>query len=69
MDKLDKELGTDTSFQQYIFNSEEYFQDFALATENLDLPVLVLTGKHDHAVGPDHHDTFKLQQLLFRGKS
>ncbi|MEN1968660.1 alpha/beta hydrolase [Lentibacillus sp. N15] len=58
MNVLDKDLGTDTSFQQYIFSSEAYFQDFVPITERIDLPVLVLVGKYDHAVGPDHHETF-----------
>lgn len=61
LDQLDEdeELNTDPSFQKSIFSSNEFFQDFTLLSEEIMLPVLVLTGTQDDAVGPDHYQTFK----------
>lgn len=58
MAKVDKGLASDPSFQQYIFSTEEYFQDFSKLTAGITHPVLIVTGEHDHAVGPDHHRKF-----------
>lgn len=33
----------------------------ALLTEKVIQPVLVIAGKSDHAVGPEHHQRFKFQ--------
>ncbi|WP_239984669.1 alpha/beta fold hydrolase [Lentibacillus sediminis] len=59
MDQLDEGLNTDPSFQHDVFTTEGYFQDFTYLTEKIDLPVLTIAGKHDHAVGPEHHEAFK----------
>lgn len=59
MDVIDQdELNSDPHFQQYVFSSDEYFQDFISITESIHKPVLVITGKDDHAVGPDHYQSF-----------
>lgn len=51
-------LNSDPNFQQYVFSSDEYFQDFISITESIHKPVLVITGEYDHAVGPTHHLLF-----------
>lgn len=59
VDLIDQDdLNSDPNFQQYVFSSDEYFQDFISTTESIDKPVLVITGEYDHAVGPDHHKLF-----------
>lgn len=58
IDQIDEGLNSDSCFQQYVFSSEEYFQDFTSLTKGISHPVLVLAGKHDHAVGPEHHQRF-----------
>ncbi len=59
VDKIDKDLESDPGFQKHVFSSEEFFEDFTLLTEKITLPVLVIVGKFDDAVGPEHHQTFK----------
>jgi len=61
LDKIDATLNTDPNFQQYIFTSKEYFQDFTSLTDKISKPVLVLTGEYDHAVGPLHYQNFKFK--------
>lgn len=37
----------------------EYYRDYAPMTANIRIPVLILSGRRDHAVGPDHYKTFR----------
>lgn len=60
MDELDEGgLHSDPHFQQFVFSSEEFFQDFTVLTKHIHQPALVIAGKHDHAVGPHHHESFQ----------
>lgn len=62
MDLIDEEgLNSDPNFQQYVFSSEEYFQDFTALTNELKKPVLVIAGEYDNAVGPNHHQLFQFR--------
>ena len=59
VDAIDQdELNSDPNFQQYVFSSDEYFQDFISITESIHKPMLVITGEYDHAVGPNHYQLF-----------
>jgi proline iminopeptidase len=58
IDAMDKELDIVPDFQQFVFSTEEYFQDFTRMTANLSMPVLVITGEYDDAVGPSHYRSF-----------
>lgn len=62
VDTIDKTLDSDPKFQQYVFSSEEYFQDFTSLTEQIDKAVLVIAGEFDDAIGPNHHNSFKFKQ-------
>ncbi|RDW15121.1 alpha/beta fold hydrolase [Oceanobacillus chungangensis] len=66
VDKIDEGLNSDPKFQQYVFSSDEYFQDFTSLTEQINRPVLVIAGKLDEAVGPDHHQNFKFKNPKIR---
>ncbi len=44
-----------TKVQQY----PEYFKDYALLTDKIKIPALIITGKEDHAVGPDYYKNYK----------
>ncbi|WP_293312179.1 alpha/beta fold hydrolase [Pedobacter sp. UBA5917] len=44
-----------TKVQQY----PEYFRDYALLTDKIKIPVLIITGKEDHAVGPDYYKNYR----------
>lgn len=62
VDELDKELKTDANFQKYIFSSPEYFQDFTTLLKDIRKPILIIAGKFDDAVGPNHHLSFSSKE-------
>jgi len=62
VDQIDQELNTDPNFQQYVFSSEEYFQNFTNLTENIKKPVLVIAGDNDNAIGPKQYLNFKFSK-------
>lgn len=66
IDEIDKDFLSNPEFQKYIFSSSDYFQDFTLITEEIKQPVLVLVGKYDNAVGPEHHQDFQFPNSLVR---
>lgn len=66
IDEIDIDFISDPELQKYIFSSSEYFQNFTLITEEIKQPVLILAGKHDHAVGPEHHQDFRFPNALVR---
>jgi len=39
----------------------EYFKDYALLTSEIKTPALIITGKDDHAVGPDYYKNYKFK--------
>lgn len=64
LDLIDQSLKSDPNFQQYVFSSKEYFQDFTLLTKNIKKPVLVITGEFDDAIGPEHYLSFKFENTV-----
>lgn len=40
------------------FSNEEYFANYFYLTEKVTVPVLIITGNEDYAIGPDHHKNF-----------
>ncbi len=64
VDLIDQGVNNDPNFQQYVFSSEDYFQDFTTLTINIHKPVLVIAGKNDHAVGPKHHQLFNFPNSI-----
>lgn len=44
----------------------EYWKDYAPISSQIRIPVLVITGTHDYAIGPDHYKTFHFpnQQIV-----
>lgn len=59
LDEVDEEgPAGDPEFQRHIFTQEEFFRDFRPVTASLPMPTLILTGEHDHAIGPHHHRSF-----------
>ncbi|MDX8045834.1 alpha/beta hydrolase [Gracilibacillus sp. S3-1-1] len=61
VDEIDEGLRSDPIFQQYVFSSAEYFQDFTSLTKQINKPALVISGNFDDAVGRNHHETFKFK--------
>lgn len=64
LDLIDQSLQSDPNFQQYVFSSKEYFQDFTLLTKNIKKRVLVITGEFDDAIGPEHYLSFKFENIV-----
>jgi proline iminopeptidase len=58
MDEIDKDFSSTPAFPNYVFSSDEYLQDFASITREIEQHVLVMASTHDHAVGPQHHTNF-----------
>lgn len=48
------------------FSNKEYFNDFYPCTEDIDVPVLVIAGKLDYAIGPQHHRNFKFPNMCVK---
>ncbi|MCL9805504.1 alpha/beta fold hydrolase [Flavobacterium amniphilum] len=46
------------SFAQKSFGIEDYLKDHTLITNTIKTPVLVITGKKDHAIGEKHYRSF-----------
>lgn len=65
MDQVDVELEAKPDFQQYVFSTVDYFQDYRRLTTSIHCPTLVLTGKYDFAVGPDHHESFRFPNATY----
>jgi len=45
-------------FAQNIFQIEDYWKDYSTLTNNVMVPVLVITGKKDYAIGINHYKSF-----------
>lgn len=66
MDEIDEDFSSIPEFQEYVFSSSDYFQDFTLVTKEIKQPVLVLASEYDHAVGPKHHYDFEFPNFILR---
>ncbi len=53
-------------FGSKVWGYPEYEQDFTIKTASIKTPVLVISGKFDYAVGPDHYKAFKFPQATYR---
>lgn len=42
----------------HAFSNNEYFANYFYLTEKITVPVLIITGNEDYAIGPDHHKNF-----------
>jgi proline iminopeptidase len=54
--------GIGNEFGQYAMGISDYHKDFATLTAQIKAPVLVITGKTDYCVGPDHYKLFRFPQ-------
>ncbi|KYG32995.1 alpha/beta fold hydrolase [Bacillus gaemokensis] len=59
LEQLDKDLIYRSNFREYAFKDIEFFQDYTKITSQIHTPTLIISGKHDHAIGPDHYKKFK----------
>jgi proline iminopeptidase len=59
-DSMDRVMQKISAGWNYDFGAKvneypEYFQDFSPMTQQINVPVLVFSGKTDYAIGPEHH--------------
>ncbi|PFD96760.1 hypothetical protein COE15_19050 [Bacillus cereus] len=63
LETLDKELKHRPDFRKYVHADPEFFQDYTRITAEISVPTLVISGKYDDAVGPDHYKKFKFPNM------
>lgn len=51
------------SMANQALSNKEYFNSFFDITKKVDIPVLVIAGNEDYAVGPDHHENFMFSNM------
>lgn len=50
---------TNRDFGREVWQIPTYFSDFSTLTKSIRMPVLVITGDQDHAIGIDHYRSFQ----------
>ena len=45
------------------FSNKEYFNSYFDITKEITVPVLVIAGDEDYAVGPNHHENFRFPNM------
>lgn len=71
VNEIDSQMENDFEFSRYVFNSSEYFKNFKNLTQEIDIPVLIVSGDEDHAIGPEHYKGFKFKNAtisILKGK-
>lgn len=59
LESVDLELGGDPAFQTSVLSKKEFLMDCSCYTNYVDAPTLVLSGREDHIVGPEHYRRFQ----------
>jgi len=58
LDSIDNSYNRTTDFAQHLWDFPEYHKDFTNLTKTIELPVLIITGKKDYAIGVNHYKAF-----------
>ncbi|MGX5817051.1 alpha/beta fold hydrolase [Chitinophaga lutea] len=66
LDSVDHWAQRNYSFGRAALGMPEYFTDFARSSDQLTLPVLVISGAKDHNIGPDHYKLFRFPNKTVR---
>lgn len=59
LDSIDNSYNRTRDFAKHVDNYKEYNQDFTSNTKTINVPVLVITGKRDYAIGVNHYKYFQ----------
>lgn len=62
LDLIDKQKPNQNDFASNVFNYSEYLQNHSELTSDINIPVLIITGETDYAVGVNHYKLFKFLQ-------
>lgn len=63
LNAIDAKRPEENGFRNKVWNIAEYYGDFTKLTPGIKVPVLVISGTQDHAVGPEHYKLFKFPNL------
>ena len=56
--KIDKENASDFAFARKALTTDSYLTNYSNITNQINSPVLIITGKKDHAIGEEHFKSF-----------
>jgi len=59
VDEIDGQNPSDYDFAKHVFSIAEYWQDYTPMTTRVKLPVLIIAGEQDHAIGENHYSLFR----------
>ena len=59
LDSIDNCMPRNYTFAQNALGSPVYFRDFTTETQQVKVPVLVISGTRDNNIGPDHYKLFR----------
>ncbi|PEA54727.1 hypothetical protein CON64_11485 [Bacillus pseudomycoides] len=63
LEGLDKNLKHRSDFRDYVHTATEFFKDYTQITPEISVPILVISGKYDDAIGPEHYKKFKFPNM------
>lgn len=66
LDQIDAEKPAQYDLGSKIFNYPDYLENHALLTSSIKVPVLVISGTTDYAIGVDHYKSFKFPVQLHK---
>lgn len=58
VDKIDGKNPGDYDFAKNVFQISDYWEDYTKITQQITLPVLIITGEKDHSIGENHYTSF-----------
>ncbi|WP_293945335.1 MULTISPECIES: alpha/beta fold hydrolase [unclassified Sphingobacterium] len=58
LDHIDDSYGRSNDFAKHVWGYKIYTEDFRQETKDIKVPVLVIAGKKDYAIGVDHYRKF-----------
>lgn len=59
LDSIDNSYARSTDFVSHLWDYPKYKADYTSHTSNIKVPVLIITGRKDYAIGVDHYKAFK----------
>lgn len=59
IDSIDNSYKRTQDFAKHFGDFKIYKEDFTKETKKINVPVLIITGKKDYSIGPDHYKSFQ----------
>jgi len=58
VEEIDTQNPSDYDFAKHVFTINDYWRDYTPMTQEVRLPVLIITGEKDHSIGKNHFSLF-----------